>query len=54
METIWVKYSVTIKLVSYFIAVFRRAFDDKHFDITVVNGPESYSMDAVTTFSQYS
>ena len=54
METTWVKYSVTIKLVSYFIAVFRSAFDDEHFDITIVNGPGSYSIEAVGTFSQYS
>ena len=38
----------------FFVAVFRRAFDDEHFDITVVNGPGSYSMEAVATFSQYS
>ena len=37
-----------------FIAVFRSAFDDEHFDIIIVNGPGSYSIEAVGTFSQYS
>ena len=42
----------TIKLVLHFIAVVRGAFDDKHFDI-IVNGPRSYSIEAVSIFSQH-
>ena len=33
LETIWVKYILTIKPDSNFIAVVRRAFHDEHFDM---------------------
>ena len=43
---------LTIKPDSNFIAAFRRAFHDEHFDIIIVNDPRIYNIEVVNTFSQ--
>lgn len=43
---------LTIKPDSNFIAAFRRAFHDEHFDIIIVNDPRIYNIEVVSIFSQ--
>ena len=43
---------LTIKPDSNFIAAFRRAVHDEHFDIIIVSDPRIYNVEVVSIFSQ--